>query len=407
MKEYRRLLYIVLVLDVFAITAAFYLYMQEKIPAEVNVIAGEQSDFSLAVPASANVYTADSDTWVKSVDLRQPFSIISNDTALRMEVELFGVIPFKTIHVNVVDPQNVIAGGFPVGIYAKVKGVMVVDCGVVEDVNQGTVSPAEFILKPGDYILEVNGEEIDSRKALMRYLEDMEHKELVLQILRGEKEIQVKVDCALTKDGYKLGVWVRDDMQGIGTLTYVKGKEYAALGHSITDQDTGKIVELGEGKLFQATILQIQKGKVGKPGELSGMISYGNQYAIANIEENTSYGIFGTINGDVLMAGDALAVGYKQDVKEGKAFIRSWVSGEQKDYEIRITKLNMGKADATKSIEIEIVDKELLALTGGIVQGMSGTPIIQDGKLVGAVTHVFVNSPEKGYGVFVEEMLEH
>ncbi len=405
MKVYRRLLYITLFIDLCFIVVSFYMDVQEKIPKEMNIIAGEQSEFSLSVPASANVYMENTDTLIKNLDLRQPFSIVSKDTPLRMEVELFGVLPLKTVKVNVVNPQQVIVGGFPVGIYAKVKGVMVVDAGVVNDIHQGNVSPAEYILKPGDYILEANGEEVCNREDLVEYLEDMEQSVLVLQVLRGKKELSVRVDCALTEEGYKLGVWVRDDMQGIGTLTYVKGREYGALGHSITDQDTGKLVELSGGKLFEASILQIQKGRIGNPGELSGMISYGSQYAMANVENNTSYGIFGKLDSDVMVAGEAMAVGYKQDVKEGKAYIRSWVSGEEKDYEIKITKLNMGKTDATKSIEIEIVDKELLSLTGGIVQGMSGTPIIQNGKVIGAVTHVFVNAPEKGYGILIESML--
>ena len=406
MLRYRRVLIILLLCNILAICGIYLARIELTIPRELSVTYGEETSFSFSVPASANVYKAQSGESCGTLDLRHPFSLRGEEEGMKMEVNLFGLFPLKTVTVNVVEEKQVLAAGIPIGIYVRTKGVMVVDIGEVRDVDKGVLCPAEHIVKSGDYILEVNGEPVGSRYEVMSALKHLDTSEVTLLIERAGEQQKVSLTCADTEDGYKLGVWIRDDMQGIGTMTYVDGRNYGALGHSITDQDTGKLVSLSDSTLYQATILSIKKGKAGAPGELGGMISYGHTFAIGTIEENTTKGIFGTLYEESKISGELLPVGYKQEIKEGTAYIRSWLSGEEKDYEIQIKKVNMGRTDSTKGLEIAVTDRDLLELTGGIVQGMSGSPIIQNGKIIGAVTHVFVNDPERGYGIFIDEMLD-
>ena len=207
---------------------------------------------------------------------------------------------------------------------------------------------------------------------------------------------------------YKLGAWVRDDTQGIGTVTYVDmNGRFGALGHGISDSDTGELVETGQGSLYTTQIMGIEKGSVGSPGLLSGVIYYGPQSKMGDIEKNTSEGIFGTVNEAFMekIQGDPVEVARRQDVKQGTAYIRSSISGETRDYAIEIQKVDFNASHKNKSMVIKVTDPALLELTGGIVQGMSGSPILQDGKLVGAVTHVFVQDAARGYGILAEDMI--
>ena len=200
------------------------------------------------------------------------------------------------------------------------------------------------------------------------------------------------------------------ETQGIGTMTYLdlNGK-FGALGHGISDSDTGEVVSIEEGALYETQIMGIEKGSPGKPGVMSGVIYYGPASQLGTVTANTEEGIFGTAGEELRnqLAGEALPIGYRQDVHTGEAVIRSSVSGEVKDYKIEIQKVDYSTSHKNKGMVIKVVDEELLNLTGGIVQGMSGSPIIQDGKLVGAVTHVFVQDSTRGYGIFIENMLAH
>ncbi len=184
---------------------------------------------------------------------------------------------------------------------------------------------------------------------------------------------------------------------------------FGALGHGISDSDTGEVVEIEDGALYETEILGIEKGTVGNPGVMAGVIYYGPGSRLGTIATNTKVGIFGQVNDKLqgALAGEPLEIGYRQDVAKGPAWIRSNVSGELRDYEIEIQRVDYNPIQENKSLVIRVVDKDLLHLTGGIVQGMSGSPIIQNGKLVGAVTHVFVQDSTRGYGIFVEDMMRH
>lgn len=223
--------------------------------------------------------------------------------------------------------------------------------------------------------------------------------------------MSISLQPVTAQDGtQKLGVWVRSDTQGIGTMTYLdlNGK-FGALGHGISDSDTGEVVQISDGALYDTEIIGIEKGSIGNPGIMSGVIYYGPGSLLGEIDSNSEVGIFGTAGEKLRQAMNMqpLQIGYRQDVKKGTAWIRSGISGEIKDYQIEILKVDYSTAHQNKSLVIQVTDPELLALTGGIVQGMSGSPIIQDGKLIGAVTHVFIQDSTKGYGIFIENMLSH
>ena len=248
------------------------------------------------------------------------------------------------------------------------------------------------------------------KKDMIRAVKEAGNMALTLSVRREGETMDVQMTPVQTQEGdYKLGLWIRDDTQGIGTMTYVCANgAFGALGHGISDGDTGLLVQTSGGELYDTEILGVEKGSFGKPGVMSGVIYYGNQSRLGSVEANTDQGIFGTANPRFLsrVKNPAIPIGYRQDVKKGRACIRSSVSGELKDYEIEIQKIDHSSNRHNKDMVIRVTDPELLSLTGGIVQGMSGSPIIQNGKLIGAVTHVFIQDSTRGYGILVENPID-
>lgn len=322
---------------------------------------------------------------------------------------LFGVIPVKTMEVEVVEEKELIPGGIPVGIYVQTDGVFVIGTGQIETENGTVESPAKNIVKTGDYITSVQGEAISRKQELIDKLEEFQGEELILGIRRNQENIEVAITPILSENGAQIGVWVRDDTQGVGTLTYITldGK-FGALGHGISDADSELLMEVSEGKLYDCEIFQITKGERGNPGKLSGKIVYSQSNLYGDVYGNLSGGIYGTANGHLLesVEYDSMPIALKQEVEEGEAVILSSVDGSLKEYTVEIRKVHRGEKDVNKGMELVVTDEELLELTGGIVQGMSGSPIIQNGKIIGALTHVFVNDPCRGYGIFIEDMLK-
>lgn len=316
----------------------------------------------------------------------------------------------KQVSTGSISNEMVIPGGMPIGIYMKTDGVLVLGTDSVKGANGQTYAPAENLVKAGDYIVGVNGETVDSKKELISQVENLESEQVVLTIRRNDDEIDVKMTAVATdKDEYKLGIWIRDSVQGLGTVTYITASnEFGALGHGIHDIDIDELLEIGEGRVYNTEILRIEKGKKGSPGGMEGMIVYNRYNILGSIEKNTDVGVYGTIkNLDSLTKEQtAVPVCLKSDVETGAAVIRCCVDDEVKEYDIEIERINHFTLEANKGLVIKIVDEELIGITGGIIQGMSGSPILQNGKIVGAVTHVFVNDPTKGYGIFIEEMLE-
>ena len=232
---------------------------------------------------------------------------------------------------------------------------------------------------------------------------------MILGILREEEYIQIKVDPVQTEENeYKLGIWVRDDLAGVGTLTFYDDQgSYGALGHPVSDMDTGIKVNLSEGTLYEAEIAGITKGEKGNPGEISGVITYLEQYKLGSVDENTNVGIYGKLERmpENQQQNTYYPIALKQKIEKGEAKIVSTVSGKRKEYSINIIELDYNSEN--KGILFQVTDPELLNLTGGVIQGMSGSPILQNGKVIGAVTHVFVQDSTKGYGIFIENMLQH
>lgn len=317
----------------------------------------------------------------------------------------------KTVTVSVVEQKEVIPCGIPIGLYLKTNGIMVIGTGQVLRKDGGKSNPAYQIVQPGDYIKEVNGEKVDTKWKLSYLIEKNKDKKAELKVNRNGKEIKVCVKPVMGKDGsYKAGIWVRDDSQGIGTLTYLtKDGQYGALGHGISDVDTEKLLDTENGALYRANIWGITKGKKNCPGGLCGNIIYDKSNEIGTIKCNNEQGIYGEANEKLkqMCQFSAMKVGLKNEVVTGKAKIRSMVSGKIEDYDIKILKADITSKDLNRGMVIEVTDSKLLKQTNGIVQGMSGSPIIQNGKIIGAVTHVFVKDSTKGYGIFIENMLRN
>lgn len=318
-------------------------------------------------------------------------------------------IPLKKIRVIQEERPKVAVCGAPVGIYMETDGVMVIRTAEIRS-SDGTVSrPSENILREGDYITKVNGQSIRSKQELIDAVKVSNGSPVCLSLLRDGETIEVQVTPQKSQDGTcRLGAWVRDNMQGIGTLTFVEPDgTFAALGHGISDVDTGKMLQLNGGELYLTQILSVIPGKAGVPGELQGVIHYEEKNRIGSVAENTIYGIHGVLDREKSSALPLTVteIAYRQEIETGPATVRMCVDNTVEEYEAEITEIDLGSENTNNNFVLEITDQRLLRKTGGIVQGNSGSPVIQNGRLIGAITHVFVNHPEKGYGVFAENML--
>ncbi len=317
-----------------------------------------------------------------------------------------GVFPIKEVAVTVVEEPVVVLGGIPFGVKLYTDGVLVVSLSDV-DSKAGAVSPARNAgLKVGDLILSINGEEVYTNEQVAELVKDSGGKAMMLRIKRDGIESELRF-CAVysqSEQCFKAGIWVRDSSAGIGTLTFYDPETgiMAGLGHAVCDVDTGEIVPIAYGELVPARIYGITKSEAGAPGELRGGFDSGSY---GSLLANGVSGVYARCSSGI--TGETAEMMLKQEIRTGDAQIYTTVSGSQPQwYDIRITQVRYHDENATRNMVIEITDERLLAKTGGIVQGMSGSPIIQNGKLVGAVTHVFINDPTKGYAIFAENMLE-
>ena len=379
----------------------------DALPDHIYVKLGDTLSYDFQVPVTVSVKEEE----VEAIFVEGRATVMDNvEPSYYVTCKLFGVVPVKDIAVTVVEGEAVFAGGMPVGIYAKTNGILVIGMGEVTDVAGVKRSPAKNMIKEGDYIVSVNGKPVEKKEDLIELVHKNGGTTEVIGLFRDEEFIEVGVDAVLSgQNRYMLGVWVRDDMAGIGTITFYRSDQtFGALGHPINDGDTGEMLLMSEGKLYETDIIGIKRGESGNPGELSGVITYSRDSYLGTIDTNSEIGIYGTLDGNLskLEVGEYCEIGYKQEIEMGPALILSAVSGEVKEYDIVIESVNFGGYEANKGILLHVTDRELLELTGGIVQGMSGSPVIQNGKLVGAVTHVLVNDPTRGYAIFIENMLE-
>jgi len=306
--------------------------------------------------------------------------------------------------------KKVVALGNSIGVKIYTDGCMVVEISEVECENGKKISPAKKCgISGGDIIKKYNGEKITDINSLKKQVEKCGEREVKIVYLRNGKQKEAFIKPVKASDGgmLKLGMWVKDSSAGIGTMTFFdpQSKSFAALGHGIS-ADNGKILSVLKGSVVKASILDVKKGKSGDPGELCGIFLGGNS-KIGSVNKNIKYGIYGKVeNQNNIPKGKEVYIGRANTIKIGRASILSNVAGEEVcEYEIEIQKVMLYNEKSTKGMVIKVTDKNLIELTGGIVQGMSGSPIIQNDKLIGAVTHVFVNDPTRGYGIFIENML--
>ncbi len=306
--------------------------------------------------------------------------------------------------------QMVIPGGMPIGVYMETDGVFVLGTDFIVGSDGQKYSPAENIVKSGDYIMEINGVSVRTKEELVKIISELNSNHVILKIRRENETINVKITPVMTaQKEYKLGIWIKDNIQGLGTITYITSdNRFGALGHGIHDADTEELLQVDGGKVYKASILNIKKGVRGTPGGMEGMIIYNRANYLGTIESNTEVGVFGKLEkAEAVTDGqEAVPVCSKREINVGAAKVRCYVTGKIEEYDIEIVRVERFSREESKGMSIKITDPELIRITGGIVQGLSGSPILQDGKLVGAVTHVLVNDPTRGYGVFIEEMME-
>ena len=340
-------------------------------------------------------------------DLVEAGVVNSSNQTYNADLKLMNIIPLKSVNVQVVEETKVVPCGVPFGVKIFTDGVVVVGISDVK-VNLSTVNPAKDAgLKIGDVIMSIDNNTVNSNEEVAKYIQNCNGNPLTLSVRRENMTFSTEICPVKSEDSsYKAGLWVRDSSAGIGTLTYYNPEQqvFAGLGHGICDVDTGELMPLRNGDIVPAIINGVVKGEKGTPGELRGY--FRDQNSIGTLLANVNTGVYGVMN-KAPVENQPLVVAMKQQVKPGKAQILTTINGQAPQYyDIEIESVNYKEHTPTKNMVIRITDPKLLETTGGIVQGMSGSPIIQNGMLIGAVTHVFVNEPECGYGIFAENMLQ-
>ncbi|MDF2839764.1 MAG: spoIVB [Clostridia bacterium] len=342
------------------------------------------------------------------------FTLINgkSEGSAKATLKILNLLPVKNVTVNVIPDKKVIPSGEAIGVKIQTKGVLVVGLSTITTADGKKHSPAaDAGFEIGDTILEINKQKVEKERDITNIVN--ENKDSVLNFLverEGKKHnIDVSPVQSLEDSIYRIGLWVRDNIAGVGTMTFIDPEtmSFGALGHGITDIDSGVLVDISKGSILKSKVASVQKARKTVPGEIVG-IFYESDNPYGDISKNTNYGIYGILNSKIRNdSKGAIPIALSYQVKEGPAKILSTIDGNKvEEFDIEIQKVNRQSTPSSKSMLIKVTDQKLLDLTGGIVQGMSGSPIIQDGKIIGAVTHVLVNDPTRGYGIFIEWMLE-
>lgn len=374
-----------------------------------SLLPSIQTDIS--VPHEVTVFNDQSPDNVPHVDKQLNQTMVQAST----EVNSSSAKKKKTDRALLED-LKVVPGGQSIGVQLHTLGVLVVGHHLVTGKEEAVSPGEEAKINVGDVILKINGNAISKMEEVKPYVVKAgeENKKLAVTVKRGKDSFKTTLQPILDKkdDEYKIGLYIRDSAAGIGTMTFYepKSKKYGALGHVISDMDTKKPIEIDDGTIVRSSVTSIERGNNGVPGEKEAKFSI-EENKIGSITKNSPFGIFGKLSGENMQtkgkSDKALPIALSHEVKEGPAKILTVVEDEKvEEFDVEIVSSIPQKFPATKGLVIQITDPELLKKTGGIVQGMSGSPIIQDGKLVGAVTHVFVNDPTSGYGVHIEWMLQ-
>lgn len=329
-----------------------------------------------------------------------------------LEVSLFDSINIKNVNVDVLPKTTVIPVGNIAGVKLYTNGVLVVGMSEIEGYDNKKYKPYENKgIKEGDTIVKIDEKLINSTEDLIETVNNSQGRDIKVQYIHQEETKECSISPVKTSNSqYKLGLWVRDSAAGVGTVSFYEptSKTFGALGHGITDIDTNELINIASGEFVTTRILNITKGESGNPGKIQGTVE--NQTNIGKIYKNSKFGIYGKVDNLSSLNIDTskeMEVALREEIKTGKATILCSLDNQQpQEYEIEIEKINKENNYDNKSMQIKITDQKLLEKTGGIIQGMSGSPVIQNGKFVGAVTHVLVNDPTKGYAVFGDIMLK-
>ena len=326
----------------------------------------------------------------------------------KMDVMLFGNMKVKEIAVTTYPRIKVIPTGNLIGLKLYTNGALVIGTTEVKNIENKIEKPYESInIKEGDTILEVDHQEIDSTQTLQKIVNESNGRDIEIKYARAGETYTANIKPANTaKDEYKLGLWIRDSASGVGTMAFYEpeSKKFAALGHGISDGDTGELLDIQTGELVNSKIVSVSKGRKGIPGEIKGSIA--KQATIGTVMQNTNFGIFGSLNENIITNNKysaGLEIALRDEIELGEATILSTVNNnDTQEYKVEITSIDSENNSNNKSMQIKITDEKLLNNTGGIICGMSGSPIIQNNKIVGALTNVLVSDPQIGYGVFAD-----
>lgn len=401
----RKLLKISLILIL--LVSYFYTCSMISIPRNIVIMEGENLNLKMATGLSLT--SQDQDTVLTASNINK--QKISEAGVEKLRLNLFGNIKIKDVNVDVVPKTKVIPIGTAIGMKLYTKGVLVVGMSQIKDANDEKKRPYENSgIEQGDTIIAINNNEVSNTNELIEEVNNSNGNAITVKYEKNNETLETSITPVKSGNEYKLGLWVRDAAAGVGTLTFYEPNtnSFMALGHGISDIDTEKIVDIASGELITASILTIKKGVKGTPGEIRGTIENGNN--IGKIGKNTNLGVYGTVtNKNYLnISGmEEMEVATRSEIQEGKAQIICQLDNNgRKTYEIEIEKIYLANNTDNKSMLIKVTDKELLEKTGGIIQGMSGAPVIQNGKFVGAVTNVLVNDPTQGYAIFGDMMIK-
>lgn len=389
------------------------------IPGSITILAGEDYKISFKSPLLIQIHSQSnilkvSDSHDSPISaFEKPYTLMATEEGkAEIGLSMLGIIPVKTVEVRSIESQKVFASGAPIGIKLKTNGIVIINVsGVFLDDGTKAIPAENAGLLTGDVLIKAGGKDLKNISDLTDVIKNSGGKPV--DIIYRRQDIEYKGTITPIKSGedeeYRIGVWVRDSSAGIGTLTFINqaNNVYGALGHGINDIDTGSLLQVGSGSLMESNIKGIKKGIKGAPGELEGDF-LNNSDIVGDIKLNCEFGIFGKIDNKIKKEklGRLYSIGPHSAVTLGRATILTCINGNQvEEYEIEIQRIARNDLNSTKNMILQITDPRLLNSTGGIVQGMSGSPIIQDGRLIGAVTHVFINDPMRGYGVFIESML--
>ena len=396
MKIFKKIFIVFLLLIIYV-----YICNITLLPNNIIIMQGENLNIN---PVLGLYLNSNNNIMQASSNLNNPINTVGK---LDFKLDLFNLFPVKDISVNVISKTKVVPIGASIGMKLYTDGVLVVGMSEIE----GEEPFKNSGIKEGDRILEINDNKISNTNELINVVNESEGNNLNIKYVRGEEVETTSIKPVKNSNNeYKLGLWVRDAAAGVGTLTFYEPESgmFAALGHGIVDIDTSQIINIANGELVTTNILSITKGEKGTPGEIRGTIE--NGYTLGNIYKNTGFGVFGSLTNTSplgINSNEAIDVALRNEIQLGKAeIICQLEDGKKEKYEIEIQKKFVNNNEDNKSMLIKITDDRLLEKTGGIIQGMSGAPIIQNGKFVGAVTHVLVNDPTVGYAVFGDIMIK-